>query len=57
MDKTLTLVITLPAEHATQSNLVDLLREAALQYEAFDTPALYTELTFVPGADVDITLE
>lgn len=57
MDKTLTLTITVPAEHASHANLVDLLREAAIQYEAFDTPNLYTELTIVPGADVDITIE
>lgn len=54
---TLTLVITLPEEHATPEVLVDLLREATRQYEAFDTPNLYTELTVVPGADVDITFE
>lgn len=57
MDKTLTLTITVPTEHASHANLVDLLREAAVQYEAFDTPNLYIELTIVPGADADITLE
>ncbi len=57
MDKTLTLTITVPAEHASHANLVDLLREAAIQYEAFDTSNLYIELTIVPGADADITLE
>lgn len=57
MDRTLTVTITLPAEHVAQSTLVELLREAAMQYEEADTPNLITELTTVPGAEVDITLE
>ena len=57
MDRTLTVTITLPAEHVVRSTLVELLREAAMQYEEADTPNLTTELTTVHGAEVDITLE